>query len=162
MEMKTTTTEKEPMTTNTLKNLIAEAVGLDRDIAEKTVRLKEVKASLALEAGVHEDEHTITQYGGATWRAEGADGCAVMVTFPTPKLASSVDPETKRGASVLELVGKQKENLFTPRLDYVLVANFREDVEKFLEKGVARKVMKLLTSESAPRVSFETKAEVVA
>jgi hypothetical protein len=147
------------MTTNQLRAKIAEAVSLDRKIAELTACLKEVKAELTMEAEASEEEHTKTENGGATWRAEGADGCAVVVTFPAAKLASALDPESKKGAAVLELVGREKENLFTPRLDYVLVEDFRSKIETRLDKAVAKKVLKLMTSASAPRVSFETKVE---
>jgi hypothetical protein len=147
------------MKTKDIQNLIAEAVSLDRSIAEQTARLKDIKAALAEEAAAHEAEHTPTDGGGASWRAEGADGNAAVITFPAPRLASSLDPETKKGAQVLELVRGHKDNLFTPRLDYVPVENFREEAARLLETATARKVIKLLTSASAPRVSFETSVE---
>ena len=74
------------MTDNILKSLVTEAVSLDREINEKSDRLKELKAELVAEARSRESELASTDGGGRRWTAEGSDGCIARVTFPAPTL----------------------------------------------------------------------------
>ena len=53
------------MTDNILKSLVTEAVSLDREINEKTDRLKELRAELIAEARSRESELTSTNGGGS-------------------------------------------------------------------------------------------------
>ena len=70
------------MTDNILKSLVTEAVSLDREINEKTDRLKELKAELVAEARSRESELASTDSGGRRWTAEGSDGCIARVNLP--------------------------------------------------------------------------------
>ena len=81
------------MTDNILKSLVTEAVSLDREINEKTDRLKELKAELVAEARSRESELASTDGGGRRWTAEGSDGCIARVTFPAPTLKAKIDEE---------------------------------------------------------------------
>lgn len=144
------------MTTNKLRNLITEAVSLDREIAEKTERLKALKADLVTEAGTREDEHTATAGGGRSWIAEGADGCVARVTFPAPKLKASIAGEGSAIEKVRKLSGRFFGLLFYQVPAYKLIANFREEAEAMLGKD-ARKLIRACESNSSPTVSFETK-----
>ena len=58
------------MTDNIVKSLVTEAVSLDREINEKSERLKELKAELVAEARSRESELTSTDGGGTRWTAE--------------------------------------------------------------------------------------------
>ena len=83
------------MTDKILKNLVTEAVSLDREINEKAKQLKELKAQLVAEARGREDELARTDGGGTRWTAEGSDGSIARVNFPAPTLKSKVDGEGK-------------------------------------------------------------------
>ena len=58
------------MTDNILKSLVTEAVSLDREINEKSDRLKELKAELVAEARSRESELASTDGGGMRERAK--------------------------------------------------------------------------------------------
>jgi len=79
--------------TTKIKNLVTEAVSLDREISEQTDRLKEIKAQLVEAAREREDELVPTDGGGLRWTAEGSDGCIALVNFPAPSLKSKIDGE---------------------------------------------------------------------
>ena len=66
------------MTDKILKNLVTEAVSLDREINEKANQLKELKAQLVAEARGREGELARTDGGGTRWTAEGSDGSIAM------------------------------------------------------------------------------------
>ena len=68
-----------PMTDKILKNLVTEAVSLDREINEKANQLKELKAQLVAEARGREGELARTDGGGTRWTAEGSDGSIARV-----------------------------------------------------------------------------------
>jgi hypothetical protein len=84
-----------PMTDKILKNLVTEAVSLDREINEKANQLKELKAQLVAEARGREGELARTDGGGTRWTAEGSDGSIARVNFPAPTLKSKVEWERK-------------------------------------------------------------------
>lgn len=144
------------MTENKLKALVSEAVELDREVASTTERLKELKALLVAEAVGRKEEHVKTDGGGASWSAEGNDGCIVRVSFPCPSLKSSIDGEGKVIKAVRKLAGKWFSQLFIQAPKYELVPNFREEAAK-LTGSSAKALIKAVESKSSPRVSFETK-----
>lgn len=144
------------MTTIKLQKLVAEAVALDREIAEKTELLKALKADLITEAGTRDDEHTPTAGGGRSWLTEGADGCIARVTFPAPKLKATIAGEGTAIEKVRQLAGHAFSRLFNQIPAYKPVANFRDEAETLLGKD-ARKLIRACESNSAPTVNFETK-----
>ena len=150
------------MTASVLRNLVTEAVSLDREINEKAERLKELKAALALEAQTRKTELVRTDGGGARWTAEGSDGCIARVTFPAPSLKGKIDPEGKTIATIKQLTGGVFSRLFTPIHSYKPVEGFRTEAAAILPKADAKKLIKLCQSASAPRVSFETSARELA
>jgi hypothetical protein len=55
------------MTYNILNSLVTEAVSLDREVNERSDRLKELKADLVAEARSREAELASTDSGGRRW-----------------------------------------------------------------------------------------------
>ena len=150
------------MTASVLRNLVTEAVSLDREINEKTDRLKELKATLAAEAQTRKTEMTPTEGGGTRWAAEGSDGCIARVNFPAPALKAKIDGEGKTIAKVKQFAGSAFSRLFVPTISYKPVQNFRAEALAMLAKAEAKKLIDLCQSASAPRVSFETTERAVA
>ena len=144
------------MTDNILKSLVTEAVSLDREINEKTDRLKELKAELIAEARSRESELTSTNGGGSRWTAEGSDGCIARVTFPAPTLKANIDGEGQVIEKIKNLATGVFTRLFVATVNYRPVEKFREEASALLPKVDANKLIKLCQSASAPRVSFET------
>jgi len=145
------------MTENRLREMVRAAVLLDREIAASTELLKAMKKDLVREAETRRDECTPTDGGGLAWTVEGNDGCVARVNFPAPSLKASVDAEKPAGAKLMEMVGSRKDDLFTPVLRWEPVGNFRERVAELFDGSVARRIIRACETESAPRVSFETK-----
>ena len=90
-----------------LKNLVTKAVSLDREINEKTDRLKERKAGLIAEARRRENRLAPTDCGGTRWKAEGNDSCITRLNFLAPTLKAKIDDEgrsLKRSRSCFELL----------------------------------------------------------
>lgn len=144
------------MTASMLKNLVTEAVSLDRELNEKSDRLKELKSALVSEARSREDEFAPTDGGGTRWTAEGSDGCIARVNFPAPTLKAKIDGEGKVIEKIKQLAGTVFNRLFTPAISYKPLEGFREEAAALLAKADAKKLIKLCESASAPRVSFET------
>jgi hypothetical protein len=144
------------MTENILKNLVTEAVSLDREISEKTDRLKELKAELVVEARSREGELASTDGGGRRWTAEGSDGCIALVNFPAPTLKTKIDEAGEVIEKIKNLAAGVFAGLFAPTSSYRPVERFREEAAALLPKADASKLIKLCQSASAPRVSFET------
>lgn len=144
------------MTNSKLSVLVTESVQLDRKIAELTDHLKRLKAALITEAESRQEEHVPTDGGGASWTAEGSDGCIARVTFPGPSLKSKIDGEGKAIEKIKAAAGKLFDRLFRPAVSYRPVENFRAEVESLMGKG-APKLVRLVESESSPKVAFETK-----
>lgn len=142
--------------TTKLQNLVTEAVSLDREIADQTERLKELKAQLVEAAREREDELMPTEGGGLRWSAEGNDGCIARVNFPAPTLKSKIEGEGKAIEKIKQLAGAVFNRLFIPTISFKPVENFRDEAKTLLAKTDATKLIKLCQTESAPRVSFET------
>lgn len=139
-----------------LRALIDETVALDRQIEELDLQLKERKRLLVQEAESRTDEHTSTDGGGWSWRCEGESGCAVTVSQPCPSLRAKIDGEGKTITKIREAAGAHFSRLFEQAPSYKLIPAFREEALGLLGRG-ASKLIKLVTTESAPRVAFETK-----
>lgn len=144
------------MTPAKLRSEVTRAVALDRQIADLTDELKQLKASLLHEATTRPEEQVTTDGGGWTWTAEGADGCIARVTAPAPSLKSKIDGEGKAIEKVRAAAGRFFDKLFKPTLAYKPVDNFRTEAETLLERQ-AGKLIRLCESESSPKVAFETK-----
>jgi hypothetical protein len=72
------------MTDNIIKSLVTEAVSLDREINEKTYRLKELKAQLVTEARSRESELASTDGGGRRWTAPATHSLRSSVKKRSP------------------------------------------------------------------------------
>ena len=149
------------MTDNMLKSLVTEAVSLDREINEKTDRLKELKAELIAEARSREGELGSTDSGGRRWTAEGSDGCIVRVNFPAPTLKAKID-EGMATEKIKKLAGQAFTSLFVPTISLRPIEKFREAATMLLPKTDSNRLIKLCQNASAPRVSFETADREVA
>src|SRR4029453_6127452 len=144
------------MTDRNLKNLVTEAVTLDREINEKAERLKAIKAKLAETAGVNDPEPLRTEGGGTRWTVEGHDRCVARVNFPAPSLKAKIDGEGKAIEKIKRLAGALFSKLFVPTISFKPVSDFREETTALLAKADATKLIKLCQSDTTPRVSFET------
>jgi hypothetical protein len=144
------------MTDRNLKNLVTEAVSLDREINEKTERLKELKSKLVETARIHDHEHLPTDGGGLRWTVEGNDGCVARVNFPAPTLKAKIDGEGKTIEKFKKLAGNLFSRLFIPTISFKPVADFRAEATALLAKAEANKLIKLCQSDTTPRVNFET------
>ena len=140
-----------------LQLLVADAIALDRNIAELDCQLKLMKAVLIQEAESRPEDHTNTEGGGRAWIAEDAVGNIARVNFPAPALKSKVDGAGKTIEKIREVAGKWFSDLFDQAPAYKPKPEYRSYAEKFLDNATARKLIKLCSTESAPRVSFETK-----
>jgi len=140
-----------------LKNLVAEAVSLDREIQEQQQRLKLLKTQIVTEAESRPDEHMPTDGGGNSVTLEGADGCVARVTFPAPKLKSSISGEGKAFDKIKDVAGAYLTRLLQPAVAYKPVPDFRNQAMIYLGQQQGKKLIKLCQSESSPNVSFETK-----
>ena len=144
------------MTETKLKHLVTEAVGLDRTIREMEALLKDYKATIIAEAESRPEEHKPTEGGGTSLAFAGEDGSVASVAFPAPSLKAKIDGEGKAIEKIRAAAGRVFDRLFRPAVTYKPVDNFREEAGALLGKD-AGKLVKLCQSESAPRVSFETK-----
>ena len=149
------------MTDNILKKLVSEAVSLDREINEKSDRLKELNAELVAKALSCEKQLTPTVGGGTRWIAGGSDGCVVRVNFPAPTLRTRID-EGEASDKIKQLAGQAFNRLFVSNISYRSIEKFREEAVVLLRKADANGLIKLCQSVSAPRVSFETAHREVA
>lgn len=145
------------MTDQKIRSLVTEAVCLDREIAEKQARLKEIKEHLTIEADTRADEATPTDGGGASLVFEGADGCIARVTTAGATLKSSIKGEGKDIEKVKAAADRHFGRLFAPVLAYKPVENFRDEALALLGATDGRKLIKLCTNPGKTSVSFETK-----
>lgn len=145
------------MTENKLKQLVGEALCLDREIEALKEQLAEKKKLLVAEARSREDEHEPGDGEGTRWTAEDGEGNVARVSFPAPSLKAKIDGEGKAIEKVREAAGRHFERLFRPVLGYAPCDEFRTEAADLLGGAAAKKLIKLCTSESAARVSFETK-----
>ena len=116
---------------------LTEAVSLDREINEKTERLKELKAELIAEARSREGELAPTDSGGRRWAAEGSDGRIVRGNFPAPTLKTKID-EGNATRKIKKLAGQAFTRLFVPTISYRPIEKFREAATVLLPKIEAR------------------------
>lgn len=147
------------MTDQKLKILVDAAVVLDREINKKTELLKNFKAQLTTEAASRPDEHTSTDGGGSSWSVAGTDGCIAHINFPAPTLKSKMDVNSKTFGKIKAAAGRFFDRLFRPIVSYKPVENFREETSLLLGKE-GPQLVKLCSTETSPRVSFETKSDV--
>lgn len=147
------------MTDAKLKSLVDKAVALDLEIREKAEELKELKAAMVVEAQGRDEEQTPTDGGGRAWTYQGTAGAIARVTFPAPTLKSSIRQGSKTLVKAMEMAGGVFAKLFLQEPAYVPVAEFRVEAAALLDKPTARKLIALVSTDSPPRVSFETKPE---
>lgn len=140
-----------------LRQLITEAVALDRQIATDTDRLKVIKTLLATEAESRPELAAPTEGGGTSTTIEGLDGCICRVTEAGRTLKSSIKAEGKDIEKVRDAAGKFFAQLFAPVLAYKPVEKFREQAEAHLDTRAAGKLIKLIENPGKVTVSFETK-----
>ncbi len=139
-----------------LRQLVAEAVSLDREICLQQDRLKEMKARLVTEAQSRIDEAAGTEGGGKAIIFQGLNGDVARVNIPGPALRSKIDSEGKAVEKIKTAAGKYFESLFVPSVVYVPIECFRAEAATLLG-GAAPRLIKLCETESRPRVCFETK-----
>ena|SRR5271157_3541537 len=139
-----------------LRQLVAEAVSLDREISVQQDRLKEMKARLVTEAESRIDEAAGTEGGGKAITFQGLNGDVARVNIPGPALKSKIDSEGKAVEKIKTAAGKYFESLFVPSVVYVPIESFRAEAATLLGSAAAR-LIKLCETESRPRVCFETK-----
>lgn len=139
-----------------LRTVVTQAVCLDREIRDKQEELKAMTDLIIQEANGRPEEQAATDGGGTSWTAEGTDGCVVRVNFPGPSLKSNISGEGETIDKLREVAGKFFTELFQQKPSYAPIADFRVRAEQLLGKSSA-KLIKLTTTESAARVSFETK-----
>jgi hypothetical protein len=139
-----------------LRELVAEAVGLDREISLQQDRLKEMKARLVIEAQSRLDEAAETEGGGKAIVFQGLAGDVARVNIPGPALKSKIDSEGKVAEKIKAAAGPFFESLFVPAVAYVPIEGFRAEAAALLGQASGR-LVKLCETESRPRVCFETK-----
>jgi hypothetical protein len=144
------------MTDQKLKVLVTEAVKLDRKISELEDDLKRLKGELILEAKSRAEEQVATEGGGKSWVAQGCDGCICRVMFPGKSLKGSISGEGKAIANIRALAGPAFSKLFSPSIAYKPIPDFRNQATAMAGKNAA-KLIKAVTSDTAPKVAFETK-----
>jgi hypothetical protein len=143
-----------------LAHTIAQAVALDREIADKSEQLKQLKALLATEAESRAELATRTEGGGTSTELAGADGCIARVTVAGRTLKSSVKAEGKDIVKIKEAAGRAFTRLFETVIGYKPVAEFRERAVAELGAKDACKLIRLLETPGKTTVSFETKEAV--
>lgn len=144
------------MTDSKLRTTVDKCIDLDRTIADLSDELKELKAQLVAEAEGRTEEHSTTENGGASWTATGSDGSIARVTFPAPKLKSSISGTSKELTKIQDACGRHFPTLFQQAPSYKLIPDFRVRATDLLGGG-AKKLIKLVQTESAASVAFETK-----
>jgi len=144
-----------------LRQLVDEAVGLDREIALQQDRLKDLKARLVIEARSRLDEAAETGGGGKAISFPGLDGDIARVNLPGPALKSKIDSDGKPFEKIKAAAGEHFEALFVPCVAYVPIEGFRAEAADLLGLA-ASKLVKLCETESRPRVCFETKETIFA
>jgi hypothetical protein len=144
------------MTNAELQDLVTTAVETDRHSALLTAEAAVLKKRLIAEAKRREKQQVDIPDGGKAITFAGTNGCTARVVFPKPTLSSSIDGTTKKFDKVKTLSGQGFKSLFLPVEKYALVFNFREIAQAVAPKTSAA-LIKLCTSNSQPRVAFETK-----
>jgi hypothetical protein len=146
------------MTTHEIQSLVTEAVLIDRQIAVLKDQLAVKKSILVELAKSRPAEQAETANGGASWTAEGRDGLVARVTFPADKLGSIDADDSKLMEKVRKVAGLHFRSLFHDCLTYKPIKEFRGHAVDLLGAAAGRKLIGLCSSESSPRVNFETKS----
>src|SRR5260221_3778890 len=139
-----------------VKTLVTEAVLVDRNLQLLTDRLQGLKRQIILAAAASRETHQPTNGGGSSWIAEGHDGCIARVSFPGAALRAKVDPGTPAGTRLLQKLGRRKDELLRPVLNYEPVDGFRERVRALFGPGQSRQIIAACESQPVPRVSIGT------
>ena len=139
------------------KLIVARMIKLDRAIETLQSQFDAYKDILIMEAIEHEKEQTDTEGGGKSWTCQDAVGNIARVTFPVAALKSEINGNGKAYLVVLTAAGKAFGKLFEKTCGWKLREDFRKKAEELLGKKDAEKLIKLVTSKSATKVSFETK-----
>ena len=142
------------MTTTTIQKRIARAIEIEQIMATLSDELKTIKGDLKDEAESRADEQTLTEGGGWSWRHADAEGRIVCVTQPGRKLKSTINPEAKGFDKIKEAAGRAWSLLFYQVPAYKPKEGFRDLAVAHLGGG-AQKLIKLVSSESEMKVSFE-------
>lgn len=144
------------MNARRITETVDRAIALNREIEEKGKELKALKDALTAEAEGRPDELAPGQGGGQCITFAGSDGCIARVSFPQPTLKSSIKGEGKAIDAIRDVAGKMFPRLFEQTPAYKPVAEFRDAARELLPARDAAKLTRLCTSETPPRVSFET------
>lgn len=145
------------MTDSKLRQLVAEAVELDRNIAEGQERLKALKAQLAAEAESRAESATATDGGGTSIEFTGEGGCIARVTTAGATLKSSIKAEGRDIEKVKAQADRHFPRLFETVIAYKPVDGFREEAISLLGAKDGAKLVKLVSNPGKTSVSFETK-----
>jgi len=141
-----------------IKSRVDKCVALEHNIAMLNAHLKAAKTELVAEARWREDEQKDIPDGGAYVEFEGFNGCVAHVVFPKPSLKATIDKDSPVYTKIMALLSEEDFNaMFSPAPKYSLVQDFRAVAELTFDKTTARKLVKLCSTCSSPRVSFETK-----
>lgn len=143
------------MTTTRIQAHIARCIQIQQIMATLKAEEKEIKTKLIEEAEYRTGEHADTENGGWSWTYPDLDGNLARVTQPAPSLKSKLDPDGKAYPKVREIAGRSFMELFMQVPSYKPVEDFRKKAEIYLDRGDAKKLLKLVTTESAITVSFE-------
>ncbi len=145
------------MTNAKIAKLVDEAILIDRTIQEGENRLKEIKEQLVSIAEADPENHVEGQGGGTSYTMDGTEGSIARISFPVPSLSSKIDPEKKTFSKIKDIAGRAFDSLFKPVLTYKLVDGFRDQAAALLERRDATALIKACSTQSKPRVAFETK-----
>ena len=142
---------------NSLKLLVTEAVIIDRNLNCLARRLRRLKQQIVQAAARSPRDHHPTAGGGASWIAEGFDGCVARVSFPANALLPVIDPDTPSGSSLLLSLGRRQLEVLQPVLHYEPVPDFRERVRQLFDSSESAQIIAATETPCPPRVSFATK-----
>jgi hypothetical protein len=142
------------MTPHTIQKNITRAIQLKRQIADLDAELKDIKAALTLEAESRTEEHEVTEGDGWSWTQPDGEGNIVRVTQPGRKLKSTLNPEAKGFDKIKEVAGRAWSFLFVQVPAYKPKEDFRTLAATHLGRD-AQKLIKLVTTDSDVKVSFE-------
>lgn len=143
------------MTENNVKACIARAIEIKQIIANLEDEQKKLKAKLLAHAETRTQEHIPTDGGGWSWEATDHDDNLVRVTTPAPRLKNTLNPEAKGFDKIKAAAGRAWSLLFFQKPAYGLVDDFKNQVHLHLGGRDALKLIKLVSSDSTPTVSFE-------
>lgn len=144
------------MTKTKIEERITRCIQLQRLAFEVETELKEHKAALIQEAEGRAEEHVPTDGGGWSWVHQDAEGNAMRITQPSPKMKGTINGESKTLISIRELAGRAFMHLFIQVPSYRPVEDFRDKAVAHLGRD-AKRMIKLVTTESAVQVAFEVK-----